>query len=95
MLELRLFFRGLDDVAVKQCMELLRTLSLQGRTVICTIHTPADSIFRLFDQVTILCYKKNITYSLRTMHLIRLILALLRFILWLMDIARIMDHQNI
>nr|XP_022913336.1 ATP-binding cassette sub-family G member 4-like [Onthophagus taurus] len=42
---------GLDDVTAKQCMQLLKSLAQKGKTVICTIHQPSDSLFKLFDQV--------------------------------------------
>lgn len=45
---------GLDIVAIKQCLTLLKTLARQGRTLICTIHQPTASHFQLFDQVYIL-----------------------------------------
>lgn len=42
---------GLDIVAIKQCISLLKLLAQQGRTIICTIHQPTASHFQLFDQV--------------------------------------------
>ncbi|GJQ84325.1 hypothetical protein Trydic_g5263 [Trypoxylus dichotomus] len=42
---------GLDNVVAKQCIQLLKTLADQGRTIICTIHQPPDSLFNCFDQV--------------------------------------------
>ncbi|CAH1160162.1 unnamed protein product [Phaedon cochleariae] len=45
---------GLDNVAIKQCMELLQRITKQGRTVICTIHQPPASLFQNFDQVYIM-----------------------------------------
>ncbi|XP_037974252.2 ATP-binding cassette sub-family G member 4 [Plutella xylostella] len=45
---------GLDTVTAAQCVKLLRQLTRQGRTVICTIHQPAASLLELFDQVYVL-----------------------------------------
>ncbi|KRT82798.1 ABC transporter ATP-binding protein [Oryctes borbonicus] len=42
---------GLDDVSLRQCVKLLKSLASQGRNIICTIHQPSDSIFKLFDMV--------------------------------------------
>ncbi|XP_022919463.1 ATP-binding cassette subfamily G member 4-like [Onthophagus taurus] len=42
---------GLDNVAMKTCVQILKSIALQGRTVICTIHQPSDSLFKLFDMV--------------------------------------------
>lgn len=44
---------GLDTVTTMQCVKLLRQLSRQGRTVVCTIHQPTASLFEMFDQVYI------------------------------------------
>jgi ABC-type multidrug transport system ATPase subunit len=49
-----LFCRGLDIVAIKQCISMLKLLARQGRTIICTIHQPTASHFQLFDQVYVL-----------------------------------------
>ncbi|CAH2076871.1 unnamed protein product, partial [Iphiclides podalirius] len=46
---------GLDVVSVRQLIVLLRMLSRQGRTVICTIHQPSASLFEFFDNVYIVC----------------------------------------
>ncbi|KPI92893.1 ATP-binding cassette sub-family G member 4 [Papilio xuthus] len=40
---------GLDVVSVRQLLLLLRLLSHQGRTIICTIHQPSASLFNIFD----------------------------------------------
>lgn len=45
---------GLDEVTAAQCVRLLKNLARQGRTVVCTIHTPSDATFDLFDHVFVL-----------------------------------------
>lgn len=45
---------GLDEVTAAQCIRLLKNLAKQGKTVVCTIHTPSAGIFALFDQVFVL-----------------------------------------
>lgn len=45
---------GLDTVAIKQCIELLNSLSTRGKTVICTIHQPPDSILKFFDKLYVM-----------------------------------------
>ena len=46
-----LCFRGLDDLSSAQCINLLKMLAQQGRTVICSIHTPSAKLFSKFDHV--------------------------------------------
>lgn len=45
---------GLDSKTSAQCIDMLKTLARDGRTVVCTIHQPPASIYSLFDQVYIL-----------------------------------------
>jgi ATP-binding cassette, subfamily G (WHITE), member 1 len=42
---------GLDSSSSTQCIELLKNLALEGKTIICTIHTPSALILKLFDQI--------------------------------------------
>lgn len=37
-----------------QCISLLKSLSSEGRTVICSIHTPSAKLFAMFDNILIL-----------------------------------------
>lgn len=45
---------GLDIVAINNCIQLLKDLSRQGRTIVCTIHQPSASLFHMFDLVYVL-----------------------------------------
>ncbi|CAB3255750.1 unnamed protein product [Arctia plantaginis] len=53
---------GLDIVAIRHLVVLLRLLSRQGRNIVCTIHQPSASLFALFDKIFVLargmcCYQ--------------------------------------
>lgn len=54
---------GLDTVTTMQCVKLLKQLARQGRTVVCTIHQPAASLFEIFDQVYVLADGKCIYHG--------------------------------
>ncbi|OXU22442.1 hypothetical protein TSAR_008898 [Trichomalopsis sarcophagae] len=42
---------GLDEMSSIQCIELLQRVAMNGRTVVCSIHTPSASIFAKFHHV--------------------------------------------
>jgi len=42
---------GLDSSSSTQCIQLMRSLANEGKTIICTIHTPSALLFAMFDHV--------------------------------------------
>lgn len=42
---------GLDSLSSTQCIQLLKKLAQEGKTIICTIHTPSALILKLFDHI--------------------------------------------
>ncbi|XP_067624910.1 ATP-binding cassette sub-family G member 1 [Eurosta solidaginis] len=45
---------GLDSSASFDTIQLLQTLSNEGRTIVCTIHQPSSPIYNLFNQIYVL-----------------------------------------
>ena len=46
-----LTYIGLDASSSTQCIKLLKKLAQQGKTIICTIHTPSSMLFNMFDHL--------------------------------------------
>lgn len=42
---------GLDSSSSTQCIQLLKKLANEGRTIVCTIHTPSATVFEMFDHI--------------------------------------------
>ncbi|XP_054846034.1 broad substrate specificity ATP-binding cassette transporter ABCG2-like [Eublepharis macularius] len=55
---------GLDSSTANAVMELLKRMSVSGKTIIFSIHQPRYSIFRLFDSLTLLAAGKLVYHGL-------------------------------
>jgi ATP-binding cassette, subfamily G (WHITE), member 1 len=42
---------GLDSLSSTHCIQLMRNLAREGKTIVCTIHTPSAIIFEMFDHI--------------------------------------------
>ncbi|XP_014228617.1 ATP-binding cassette sub-family G member 4-like isoform X1 [Trichogramma pretiosum] len=45
---------GLDSVTSRQCFGILKSLAADGRTIVCTVHQPSDSLFDMIDHLYVL-----------------------------------------
>ncbi|CAF4135358.1 unnamed protein product [Adineta steineri] len=54
---------GLDATTAQRVMKILKRLSKSGRTIIFSIHQPRFSIFKLFDQVVLMCKGQIVYYD--------------------------------
>ncbi|CAG2177993.1 unnamed protein product, partial [Oppiella nova] len=45
---------GLDSFMAKSIVQVLKTMALEGRTIICTIHQPSSQVFELFDSLLLM-----------------------------------------
>ncbi|KAI5639924.1 ABC-2 type transporter domain-containing protein [Phthorimaea operculella] len=59
---------GLDSLSSAQCIEMLRKLARNGRTVICTIHQPSASVYMMFDQEMLRKLARNGRTVICTIH---------------------------
>ncbi|XP_048364709.1 broad substrate specificity ATP-binding cassette transporter ABCG2-like [Sphaerodactylus townsendi] len=55
---------GLDSSTANSVMELLKRMSVSGKTIIFSIHQPRYSIFKLFDSLTLLAAGKLVYHGL-------------------------------
>ncbi|KAI8892529.1 P-loop containing nucleoside triphosphate hydrolase protein [Globomyces pollinis-pini] len=54
---------GLDATSALQIMNVLRNLANNGHTIICSIHQPRSSIFKMFDDILLLSRGGRVVYS--------------------------------
>lgn len=47
-------YSGLDSSSSAYCVRLLHNLAREGRTIVCTIHKPAATVYEMFDHVYVL-----------------------------------------
>ncbi|EAL62752.1 ABC transporter G family protein [Dictyostelium discoideum AX4] len=53
---------GLTSVAAELIMQLIKRVALDGRSVICTIHQPSETIFKKFDSILLLTQGGFVAY---------------------------------
>ncbi|KAL5112284.1 Broad substrate specificity ATP-binding cassette transporter ABCG2 [Taenia crassiceps] len=54
---------GLDTHTASKLMKLLKRLTIDGKTIIASIHQPNSSIYKLFDSLTLLCNGRAIYHG--------------------------------
>ena len=45
---------GLDSFMAQNVVTVLKEMSSQGRTIVCTIHQPSSEVFAMFDQILLM-----------------------------------------
>lgn len=60
---------GLDSTAATNCVTLLKKLAREGKTIICTIHTPSSLVFKMFDHLYVLA-EGNCIYQGSSMNVV-------------------------
>lgn len=60
---------GLDSMSATQCIQLLKMLAREGKTIVCTIHTPSAILFGIFDHLYVLA-SGNCIYQGSTKNLV-------------------------
>jgi ABC-type multidrug transport system ATPase subunit len=53
---------GLDSVSANELLSILRILANRHRTIVCTIHQPSESCFKMFDKVLLLAKGGKMAY---------------------------------
>ncbi|CAB0043676.1 unnamed protein product [Trichogramma brassicae] len=49
---------GLDSVTSRQCFGILKSLAADGRTIVCTVHQPSDTLLDMIDHLYVLAEGK-------------------------------------
>jgi len=45
---------GLDSLSAQKLVSMMKHMTLNGKTIICTIHQPSSQVFAMFDQLCLL-----------------------------------------
>lgn len=83
ILKFKFSISGLDSVASRQCIGILKSLAREGRTIICTYHQPSAALFEIIDHLyvvaegrcvysggsqNLVCYLQNLDLRCPTYH---------------------------